>query len=252
MKQIILSSEKSKARGFTLIEMLVVISIIAVMVALLLPALHNARDLGVRMQCLSRVRQLGMATFNYAADSEDVPPFRPVADSTEAAILDVISGGWTPHNARTFYKASTGRSYFIDHYIVLERAIALSCPSTLFDVLNPAINNNYVRNFMSYQYYPGSDANRWFSTDPPPGREQPDYTTINAARKQVPLWGCLSASLSGAATLLAHNRPNVYEGGFQGMNNVFNDGSGRWTSENAMEPFFFKGSNTFYWPIPGL
>ena len=53
--------------GFTLVELLVVIGIIAVLIAILLPALRAAREAAQSAQCLSNLRQIGVAFHTYAA-----------------------------------------------------------------------------------------------------------------------------------------------------------------------------------------
>ena len=61
-------------RGFTLIELLVVISIIALLIGILLPVLGNAREAGRQVKCLSNMRQMAMASVNYAFEFDgDLP-----------------------------------------------------------------------------------------------------------------------------------------------------------------------------------
>jgi prepilin-type N-terminal cleavage/methylation domain-containing protein/prepilin-type processing-associated H-X9-DG protein len=161
------AGRKISHSGFTLVELLVVISIISMLMSILLPSLGRARELGKRVDCFSNMRQLTFALNFYAMDNEDKlcspgtywndPGYNWVADgpawpgndigNSEQAIEDGVLWSYTEETLG-LYKCKSDRSDFLRSY---------SCAiSGNLDVSRPSVRMVFVDASSSWKWIHGS------------------------------------------------------------------------------------------------
>ena len=140
-------------RGFTLIELLVVIAIIAILAALLLPALSKAKEKAVRILCTSNLKQWGVAVTMYAGDNREAFPRNPTSDGASGFAWMALSLN-TNFYPQYLYPNRPGTTTSLR-----KQQDVMYCPT---DQWHRGVESDLLRvNLIGYQFLPGRDPDGW-------------------------------------------------------------------------------------------
>ncbi len=144
---------EATAQAFTLIELLVVIAIIAILAALLLPALSKAKEKAIRIECTSNLKQWGIATIMYGGDNREYFPRNATTDSASGFAWMGLTLN-TNFYPQYLYKNRPGLGTSLRN-----RQDVLYCPTDEWHRAFEA--NNVAVNLIGYQFLPGRDSAGW-------------------------------------------------------------------------------------------
>jgi prepilin-type N-terminal cleavage/methylation domain-containing protein len=214
-----------KKRAFTLIELLVVIAIIAILAAMLLPALSRAKDMTKKVACVNNLRQIAIGTTVYANDNRDLVV--PARGSSGAGF-----------NQRALNTPETGNiaQVGLDPRMTNGTSSIWCCPSLpTYKSALPVFQESQGQWLIGYNYYGG--VSTWKNTGFRSGT--PSYSPVKLSTSR-PMWvlttDCANRYVAGGAANadwtvgvppgVPHKRKGA--GYPDGLNEVLVDGSVTW------------------------
>lgn len=237
----------TRKHGFTLVELLVVITIIGILIALLLPAVQAAREAARRMQCTNNLKQIALGALTQEQAMSWFPAGGRCADDSSGTVFwasDPDNGfGQAQHNGwffnllpfieqQTLHDLGAGLSATAKKPLFAQREqtilTTMVCPSRRAMVVRPVVPGRTWQNCSAFTTSAKGDyaANAGTNSSP-----ESDYYTPNVASKNTGI--CFFNSLIGVADI-TDGLSNTYFAGEKSLDPDYYETADDWGDDDTM------------------